>query len=268
MLSPPPPPPPPPAPPAPPAPPLPRLGPTLPPPPAPPPWATFRAVRWGMGDVALTIPVLFAVTTAVALAAYVAGVDETGLLAVGILAQTAVFFGWPVFVARWKGRGAAADLGLRFDLPKDLGIGIAAGIVALVAGGLTGAALRFLLDPAGETGNTGLIEDAEGSVWLPVIAICAALLVPVAEEVLFRGLLLRAVRKRWNRTAGAVVSGILFTLVHVQGNGVAEDLVLLGSIAVYTVVLTWLVLRTDRLGPAIVAHAVVNSIGVTATLLL
>ncbi|MCU0272317.1 MAG: CPBP family intramembrane metalloprotease [Acidimicrobiales bacterium] len=240
---------------------------SLPPPPAPPPWASSPAVRWGLGDVALTIPALFAVTIPLTFLAYGLGLDDTGLLAVGILAQTAVFFGWPVLVVRWKGRGAARDLGLRAELPLDLGIGLAAGIVALVSGGIVGAVLRLVLDPSGETGNTGLIEDSDGSPWLPVVAVCAALLVPVAEEVLFRGLLLRAVRKRWNATAGIVVSSVVFVLVHVQFNGLREDLVLLGTIATYTAVLTALVVRTDRLGPSIVAHAVVNSVGVVATLL-
>jgi membrane protease YdiL (CAAX protease family) len=239
---------------------------SLPPPPAPPPGAT-RAVRWGLGDVLLTVPMLFAVSLGLGVPAVLLGLDETGIIALGIVGQTAVFLGWPLLVTAWKGRGAVRDLGFRLQFPLDLGIGVAAGIAALVVGSIAGAVVTQLLDPSGETGNTGLIEDADGSAWLPVIALFAALLVPVAEEVLFRGLLLRAVAKRWNRTAGAIVSGVLFTLVHVQFTGLREDLVLLATIAAYTVVLTLLVLRTDRLGPAIVAHAVVNSIGVAVTIL-
>jgi uncharacterized protein len=237
-----------------------------PPPPAPPPWSQQVRPRWGLGDVVLTIPLLVAVLIPTTVLAYLAGVDDNGIIALGLVAQIAVFLGWPLLVTRWKGRGAVRDLGLRLALPTDIGLGIAGGIVAVIAGGLVGASLHALLDPAGETGNTGIIDDAGGSAWLPVIAISAALLVPVAEEVLFRGLLLRAVAKRWGLAAGAVVSAVLFALVHVQFSGLREDLVLLGSISAYTVVLTLLVVRTGRLGAAIVAHAVVNTIGVVATL--
>lgn len=252
----------------------------LPPPPPPPPRATWLQspesslpppppppARWGIGDALLIIPILFAVVIPVTIASAVAGIDDTGVVALGLTAQAATFLAWPIIVSRTKGTGSpATDFGLRAKLPADIGIGLLGGFVAMVAAGIVGGFLQLLLDPEGETTNTSIVDDAEGSAWLLLIAVTTAVVVPVAEELLFRGLLLRALAKRWSVPVGAVVSGLVFTLVHAQFNGFAEDVVLLGSIAAYTVVLTSLVVRTGRLGPAVVAHAAINTVGVLGSL--
>jgi membrane protease YdiL (CAAX protease family) len=59
-----------------------------------------------------------------------------------------------------------------------------------------------------------------------LVIVCA----PVAEELLFRGMLFRSLRDRHGFWAGAVVSSLLFGAVHWQGSGTSwESSALLAS---------------------------------------
>ncbi len=100
------------------------------------------------------------------------------------------------------------------------------------------------------------------------IAVLGALtvgVVPVVEELFFRGLLLRSLVVLWGRagrTAGPVLAivttGVLFGFAH------AEPLQLLG-LAAFGIVLAVLAYAYDRLGPSILAHATFNLVAVAAT---
>ncbi len=75
---------------------------------------------------------------------------------------------------------------------------------------------------------------------------------PIMEELVFRGLLLGALRRRYSTATAAVVSTALFVLFH--GNftqGVAA--LAIGSLA------CWLVVRTGSLLPGMVVHVAWNS---------
>lgn len=125
-------------------------------------------------------------------------------------------------------------------------VGVATGIVA------AGAAL----DPVVER----RLEDVETigpQPWqIAVTLVTLILLAPVSEELLFRGLMLRALVRRFAFWVAAALSALLFTAAHI-------DAYVLWPRAV-SIFLTGLVLavlaRSRGLPAAVTAHAVVNAV--------
>ncbi len=81
---------------------------------------------------------------------------------------------------------------------------------------------------------------------------------PVVEELVYRGVLLKALAQRGRRTA-IIGSALVFAAIHLPG---LETDQLLRSAAVFLppfivlgVFLAWLTLRKGRLGPAIFVHS-------------
>lgn len=86
------------------------------------------------------------------------------------------------------------------------------------------------------------------------IALAATVLAPVLEEMIFRGLLYPAVRGLWNVPGAVAVSAVLFGLVHPP--------VVWAPMAVFGVMLAYLVETTGSLLAAIVAHMAFNALTV------
>ena len=99
---------------------------------------------------------------------------------------------------------------------------------------------------------------------LAVIGVLTVLVVPVVEELFFRGLVLGSMLRLFGnagRSLGpalaVVVTGILFGLAHF------EPLQFLG-LAAFGIVLSMLAYKTGRLGPGILAHASFNLVAILA----
>jgi membrane protease YdiL (CAAX protease family) len=84
-----------------------------------------------------------------------------------------------------------------------------------------------------------------------------ALLAPLAEEVVFRGLLYGWVAGRWGTTIAWFVSSILFAAAHVE----PAHVLLVLPLGLW---FGWLRQRTDSLWPSLVAHIVNNGLAVVA----
>ena len=98
-----------------------------------------------------------------------------------------------------------------------------------------------------------------------ITGILTVAVVPVIEEVFFRGLLLRGLLRmfagageRLGPALAVLISGLLFGAAH------AEGLQFIG-LAGIGIVLSLLAYRTGRLGPSIFAHAAFNLVAVIAT---
>jgi membrane protease YdiL (CAAX protease family) len=100
-------------------------------------------------------------------------------------------------------------------------------------------------------------EETAKVVALGVLVILAA---PVSEEIFFRGFLFGGLRGRMSFWAAAIVSGLLFGLVHLP-TGPAQ----VPPLAVFGVLLAWLYERTGSLGPPIFMHMIQNAIAFSYT---
>jgi hypothetical protein len=176
------------------------------------------------------------------------------------------FLGAVFLASRIRGTGnPVADMGLRisrWDAPIGIVIGVAGqflvDLLYLPFEHLVPGLQKQLSAPGNRL--TGGFHGAD----LAVIAVLTIVVVPVVEEIFFRGLLLQSL-VRLCRGAGKVlgpaiatiVTGILFGLAH------AEPLQLAG-LALFGVVLSVIAYRTGRLGTCIFAHAGFNAIAVIA----
>jgi membrane protease YdiL (CAAX protease family) len=178
------------------------------------------------------------------------------------------FVGAAVAASRWRGTGRVG---------RDLGLAVRP--IDLVVGPLVGLASQFVLVPLLYLPLQPLIPHLDRRLQQPathltggfpgatlaVIAFLTVVVVPVVEELLFRGVVLRALLRLFGpvgRVAGPVLAvagtGVLFGLAH------AESLELLG-LAAFGMVLSWLAYRTGRLGPGMLAHGAFNLVAVVTT---
>lgn len=237
-------------------------------PPGGPRWRTPLPVpaappRYGIGDVLVGLVVWFVVELVVGFLAVTIGRDRGVAVIVAQLAGLAVLGGWPVLVSRRKGSGSIRDdFGWRFRLPLDLGLGVLAAFGVIFASGILRAVLAALTRSEVSTNATAIYGDQQTSVGVAVMVVLAALGAPLAEELFFRGLALRAFEKRTGAVWAAVLSTALFAVLHVFGasGSLVSRLVLVAGIAVYGAAFSALTLVTGRLGPAVLGHVSINTL--------
>jgi membrane protease YdiL (CAAX protease family) len=198
--------------------------------------------------------------------------DSTLELPMGFLAISLVFqqLGqglWPFIVSRWKGLGAVWDWRLRMT-PADLGIGVGVAVIGLAGATLASIIVSTVVDLTDDSSadNTQILRDAEGTVWLPVILFSVIVGAPVAEELFFRGLTLRAIEKRAGKVWAVIGSAVVFTLPHFIGSDWRGTVTLFGSIFVVGLVLGAATVITNRIAGAVIAHMIFNAFGAAGAL--
>lgn len=224
--------------------------------------------RWGMPDALIGWFVAYtsaALLGALILAAFGYGTDAES---VADLPMTMIalqfpplwlgFVGVPVAVAAVKGTGWIRDFRVWFKA-IDLPVGIVAGIGAqLILVPLVSAPILWLTDtdieklsePARDLG-----DKANTSLGIFLLFAMVAIGAPIAEELFFRGLLLRSIEKRFGTTWAVIGSSVAFGATHFQPLQFA-------ALTAAGLVFALLTVRKDRLGPAIVAHMAFNAVTV------
>jgi membrane protease YdiL (CAAX protease family) len=176
-----------------------------------------------------------------------------------LLPLWAAFIGGSVFATVRKGFGPVKDLRIGFrvvDIPIGLGVGFAAQLI------VNPLLYRLLFVFTGEqdvsAGARGITDKATSPLLIVLLFVTVGFVAPVAEELFFRGLALRSLIRRFGSIWGLVLSAAFFAVAHTNP-------LYFVALVPFALVLGWLVLRYDRLGPAIVAHIAYNL--VTATVL-
>ncbi len=236
----------------------------------------FRPIRrsdtWGISEMR-AITVLFVVT--LPLAAMMAGITlPLSLLDLSTvtLAQNALFVGLSAYVVMGRYALPPARLGLAADgWPRGVLLGFAAAVVViplalvgedlaifllgLVEGPAQAAAraeAEHLLDPLRPVLDA--LPDGAATVWFLVLLV---VIVPIGEEVFFRGFVYGGLRDRWGAIPAALASAAFFSIVHLQ---LVHGL----PILVLGVLLAFLYERTRSLVPVIVTHALNNAIAIAS----
>jgi len=161
--------------------------------------------------------------------------------------------GVPLFATRVKGRGPVTDLGLRFA-PVDAGaFGLGVALQALVIPALYWPIFQLSdLESDDVSENARELVDAASGPGIAVLVLIVCVGAPFAEELFFRGLLLRATERRWGVAAAFLGSTVLFAVSHFQG-------IELPALLVFGGVAGFLAIRTGRLGTAMALHAGFNA---------
>lgn len=248
------------------------------PPPRDVPWSVPREQRPG-GDLLVPFSVLDGVVlvvwsllgqllavSIVLVALDLAGVDPTGLAGPSLGAVTAVTqslvlagaFAWLAGRGSWSWR----IFGSRRPSTVHVLLGLGGGLLAFaVSFGVivTGDALVGPLESPGQA----LLEAEmlQGSA-LVLTFLVAAVLAPLLEEVIFRGVLFQALGRRVGWVAGALVSSLVFAVVHLEvvlPLGV-ESIVYGTALLGVGLVLVLVFHRSRSLLTAVVAHATFNGL--------
>jgi len=216
-------------------------------------------VAWGLPDALLCwmAGYLGAVVASIPLYAGHGGSDIDTKLIFGIVlpAQQLTVILAVVYVSRLKGqKSLATDFGLTIRLrdARALVVGATLEIV------LTLALLPILqLDPDAQ--NQQLLNDLKDhrdAATVVLFFIGAVILAPLVEELLFRGVLLRALLRKVQPVTAVVASAVIFALVHYLGD--PNTLPFLPALAGLGAVLAIVALRTGDLSMSIFIHAGFN----------
>lgn len=125
-------------------------------------------------------------------------------------------------------------------------------------------ALGLSIESSDTSVSIGALEGMER--WM-ILFFLSPIVVPIVEEIFFRGALLNSFRnstipERWATPAAIALSSILFALVHVQGLSTVSDFALPAWIAGVAVVNALLMLKFKSVWVAAASHVAYNSITV------
>jgi hypothetical protein len=224
-----------------------------------PPVTRPARIAWGLPDALLCwlAGYLGAILASFPLYASHGGTDIDTKLVFGIIlpAQQLTVVLAVVYVTRLKGqKSLARDFGfiVRLRDSKALIVG------AVLEVGLTLALIPILqLDPDAQ--NQQLLSDLKEHRDLATVALFfvgAVVLAPVVEELLFRGVLLRALLRRFQPVTAVLGSAVIFSLVHYVGD--PNTLPFLPALTGLGAVLAIVALRSGDLSTSIFIHAGFN----------
>jgi len=225
---------------------------------------------WGLGDAAVgwaAAQVSGAVlgSAIVLLCGYSLAEAQAGTLPLWVLALQYPtlwigFVGVPLWAARAKGNGIVRDFGFRvrpLDIPIGLAIGIAAQVVMVPL--VSWPFLKLAHTTADKLGEPARIlgNKATTPTGVVLLFLMAGIGAPIAEELFFRGLVLRSFQNRFATGLAILFTSIAFAATHFEA-------LQFPALAVAGAIFALLAVRTGRLGPAIAAHMGFNLIAVAA----
>ncbi len=220
---------------------------------------------WGLGSAAFVMAawiVSQVVVGIIAVAVVVAGVDSWAAASVLFLLLLGAYvppMGVILVVLRRKGSDLVEGLGFRrFGWLKSIGYALLGVTVVRIAASLvTGLILGLFSQgkPPEALDVTTLFPP--GILGAAAIVIAACVAAPLVEEMMFRGVLMDAVTRRWGVKTGVIVSSLAFAAAHMS----------LWLIPAYFLIGVWLAitkLRTGSLWGAVMTHAAYNLVSVIA----
>jgi membrane protease YdiL (CAAX protease family) len=130
-------------------------------------------------------------------------------------------------------------------------IGLLGGIFLFISVGVLG---NLLVDYLGipEPQSFALVVEGATSPWqLGLLLLLGGIIVPLKEELVFRGLIYPPLRYGYGKGKGILITALFFGAMHF-------DFIRFLPLFLGGVVLTWLYEKTKSLWPSIIAHGVWN----------
>ena len=195
------------------------------PPPMPPPGTVFwpktiawmgidpQRSRWGIPDILIAVVAFFVGGIVLGGAVFLIGSAATGagvrafvdeyagvINIISLFGQWGAVIGFLMLIARLKGSGSLRrDFGLAFSWWDPL-IGAAAAVVTLLVSGMVQALVAFVTGAPPASNSEAIFGDViDNKPLLIATVLLASIGAPLVEELLFRGLVLRALRSAWGR---------------------------------------------------------------------
>lgn len=165
---------------------------------------------------------------------------------------------WCLAVVRREGGGAGAVLGARFRW-ADLGWGPVTYLGALAM--QVGLALVITLFGLPFESNISETSDADRTAGYVIgLVVTAVIAAPIVEELIFRGVVLRGLASRLGVIAAVPAQAVLFGCAHIDPSRGWGNLGLALALSGVGAALGVAAVLTRRLGPTIIAHAILNGV--------
>ena len=213
-------------------------------------------LKWGILDVLLVIVFIFLFTRFLAwfTADFIKGLVVTQKYLIAILFQSTAVFLAVIYFKILKGV-TWSELGIRFEgLPRALAYGAFGGVILFFLIILSGLVMQRIFPT--EPSLQPFAEVVIGAVSfndLILLLIVGAILVPIVEEIYFRGMVYPVFKRRWGIAAGMIISGAFFSLLHFDMLRFLP--LLLGGIG-----LAYIYERSGSLFACILAHGLWNGV--------
>ena len=168
--------------------------------------------------------------------------------AVGLIASVGLW-------AKFRRKYSWADIGFR-PIPSRWWIyAVILTFFAAIAGGMASALMALALGQSTSTNPQLQAIAPAGFSWTAAIGMTflGGVAVPIAEEMLFRGVIHRWASDKWGAVIGALISSLLFGLIHVIP-------VVIPFAFVMGLFIAYAYERTKSLWPGIVIHIINNSV--------
>lgn len=136
-------------------------------------------------------------------------------------------------------------------------LAVAVGIGGTILTYLLNALVALVFRPEAPVEQQVLQDAMAGGRAIVLAVLVAVVMAPIAEELLFRGLLFQALRRRIGLWPGALLSSAVFTLIHVE-IVTSQPFALVGLFSL-GVFLAWAFHRTGSLLVPVLGHAVFNA---------
>jgi membrane protease YdiL (CAAX protease family) len=223
-----------------------------------PPWP------WWTGPVALFLALAMALVAGsivygIAEATVGDAQDRPGANLAATLVGDLCFVGAALFFAQMAGRVTPQQFGLR---SFRVGPAIGWAILAYVVFALIGGAFIEIVGVDEEDRTLDNLGVDESTAALIAAMLLVTTVVPVCEELLFRGYVFTALRGSFGVIGAALLSGTLFGLIHADPDRPAAYLLPLALFGVMLALLYW---KTGSLWPPIGLHAINNAIAFGAS---
>jgi membrane protease YdiL (CAAX protease family) len=234
--------------------------------PDPPRWAAWQALLAFIAAYLGTATVILIVSVATLPAGVNLDKPPPVFNVVGVLLQDLVFIAAALAFAAISGRPRTWHFGLRRTPFGRTAAWAVLGIVAYI----TFAALyQALVDPQGKQSIAEALGVKRGGALLVVGGFVVIVMAPIAEEFFFRAFFYRALRnsiasvlgRATGVLLGAVLTGTIFGLMHLEPDRVRQTLPLVPLLVVLGVVFCLVYEKTGSLFSVIGLHAVVNTFG-------
>ena len=218
------------------------------------------SATWGLGPPALGVMALIPSAILVSLLALLLPLSVTTVIAAGLLAVVQLALAWVLTTRAWPPQPAIFGLKSPSVSWRRALVFSGFALVASLGGAqlylmaVTALGLDYLVPP---DLPKGLLLPG-GLVILTVIAL--AVVTPVAEEVFFRGFLLRGLVNRWGAAPGIIVSAAVFAGLHFQPPVIVP-------VFITGLILGALYWQTGSLWPGIFVHAAQNLIATLGIIL-
>lgn len=206
--------------------------------------------RWGLGAFLIVEAVYLLISAAFGVFAP-PGPPPAWLITLAIGAPTLVAAALAIAIATWRGNGPRIDFRWQWSW-RAIGIGLAFGFGGLFVTLPAALLYQSIVGPDATSAVGGVFEGVR-TVW-PVavtVLLLVAVIAPICEEVVYRGLLWGALEQRWGRLTAVTVSTLVFALAHLEPQRAPLLLVVAIPIALAR-------LYSGSLWGGIIAHQVTN----------